>query len=213
MAVSARFKRLHAHDCCSHGRGDDHEVVGGTTTATEEEDDEEPEEEATAREAGAGLDGDLLGGIDRCLVARSCNGVGVDDLVYLDGLVEVGADIGEDGEALLNVHNGTSGGVDPKGVGPFGCISPGGPALGASGCAGGSGGVRICRGVVKSPHIHVDDNCRADSVASREGGRPQVTILCRISIEGDRNSSGGVSRLGLGLQQSEVCGTTEGVGG
>lgn len=213
MAVSARFKRLHAHDCCSHGRGDDHEVVSGTTAATEEQDDEEPEEEATAREAGAGLDGDLLGGIDLGLVLDTSSGVGVDDLVLLDGLVEVGADIGEDGEARLNVPNGSSGGGDPQGRGPFGCISPGGPALGASGCAGGSGGVRICRGVLKSPHIRVQDNCRADSVASREGGRPQVTILCRISIEGDRNSSGGVSRLGLGLQQSDVCGTTERVFG
>ena len=81
MAVSARFKRLHAHDCCSHGRGDDHEVVGGTTTATEEEDDEEPEEEAAAREAGAGLDGDLTGGYDLGLVQDTSSGVGVDDEV------------------------------------------------------------------------------------------------------------------------------------
>ena len=212
MAVSARFKRLHAHDCCSHGRGDDHEVVGGTTTATEEEDDEEPEEEAAAREAGAGLDGDLLGGIDRSFVATASSGVGVDDDGLLDGLVEVGADIGEDGEARLSADNGTSGGFVPGGRGPFGWLSPGGPATGASGCAGGSGSSNY-RAVFKSPHIHVEHHCLADSVASREGGRPQVTINCRISIEGVLNSSGGVKRQGLGLQQSDVCGTAEGGGG
>ena len=39
------------HLMVSHGRGEDHEVVGGTTTTAEEEDDEEPEEEAAALEA------------------------------------------------------------------------------------------------------------------------------------------------------------------
>ena len=49
QGVGCREHSLHL--MVSHGRGEDHEVVGGTTTTAEEEDDEEPEEEAAALEA------------------------------------------------------------------------------------------------------------------------------------------------------------------
>ena len=56
QGVGCREHSLHPHIASSHlmvshGRGEDHEVVGGTTTTAEEEDDEEPEEEAAALEA------------------------------------------------------------------------------------------------------------------------------------------------------------------
>ena len=141
MAVSARFKRLHARDCCSHGRGDDHEVVGGTTTATEEQDDEEPHEHASTREADGVRNGDLLGGIDFGLVQGTSSGVSVDDRVPLERGIEGGAGVGGDGIARLGGLDGGSGGVIIVDEGPFSGISPGGPAAGASGCAGGGGDV------------------------------------------------------------------------
>ena len=82
MAVSARFKRLHAHDCCSHGRGDDHEVVSGTTAATEEQDDEEPQEEAAGGLTVERLKFEILSGVN----SRGARSVGLTGALHGDVL-------------------------------------------------------------------------------------------------------------------------------
>lgn len=105
MAVSARFKRPHAHDCCSHGRGDDHEVVSGTTAATEEQDDEEPQEEATAGLTGGHLPFEVLSGVN----SRGACSVGLTDVIL--GFVLELADVVGSGPANKGYHVGVTGSV------------------------------------------------------------------------------------------------------